>query len=83
MCTSNCPTKDHKTWGECMRAKNLRVAYCQSAAGRDYSSQKKWDRDLQAYRDVRKEGIQPEGTTRGHVEMAKKISDRDGVAYGT
>lgn len=82
MCTSGCPTKDHKTWGECMRDKNLRIAYCQSAAGKDYSSQKKWDSDLQAYRDVRKEGIQPDGTTRAHVEMAKKISDVDGVAYG-
>lgn len=83
MCTSGCPTQNHKTWGECMRAKNLRIAYCQSVAGKDYTSQKKWDKDLAAYRDVRKEGIQPEGTTRTHVEMAKAISDRDGVAYGT
>lgn len=65
-----------------MRSKNLRVAYCQSASGRDFTSQKRLDSDLQAYRDVRKEGIQPEGTTRPHVEMAKAISDRDGAAYG-
>lgn len=37
-CTSGCPTKDHATWGECVRAKGLRVAYCNSAKGHDYTT---------------------------------------------
>lgn len=37
-CTSGCPTQDHATWGECVRSKGLRVAYCQSAKGHDFTT---------------------------------------------
>lgn len=66
-----------------MRAKNIRVAYCQSAAGRDFTAQKKWDKDLESYASARKQGVQPEGTTRSKIEYAKRASNEIGVAYGT
>ena len=80
-CTTGCPTEDHATYGECMRSKNAKVAYCNSAGGSDYTTQKKWDRELDAYRDARKEGIQPSGTKMHQIEAAKAISDKTGTAY--
>lgn len=80
-CTSGCATKDHLTWGECMRAKNALVAYC-GVGGGDATSQKQWDSELSAYRDARKQGVQPDGTTRQKVEAAMRASDKVGAAYG-
>lgn len=45
-------------------------------------SSKKWDKELQAYRDARAQGIQPAGTSMKKVEEAIKISDKTGKAYG-
>lgn len=42
---------------------------------------KKWNSELQAYRDARAEGIQPSGTTRRHVEEARTASETLGKAY--
>lgn len=81
MCTASCPTHDHRSWGECLRAKNLKVAYCQSSANRDYTQQRKWDRELGAYEAARREGIQPQGTKRFLIDDAKRRSDTDGDAY--
>ncbi len=80
-CTSGCKTRDHATWGECMRAKNAVVAYC-GIAGGDASKQKRWDSELSAYRDARAQGIQPEGTTRSKIDAALSASDRAGAAFG-
>jgi hypothetical protein len=80
-CTTGCKTKDHLTWGECMRAKNAAIAYC-GIAGGDATAQKRWDNELSAYRDARKEGIQPTGTTMPKIEAALRASDKVGAAYG-
>jgi hypothetical protein len=42
---------------------------------------KKWNAELQAYRDARAQGIQPAGTTMRHVEDAHKASEILGKAY--
>lgn len=42
---------------------------------------KKWNSELQAYRDARAAGMQPAGTTRAHVEQAYKASEALGKAY--
>ena len=80
MCRSSCLSQDHKTWGECARAANLKVGYCGQGGG-DATGQKKMDRDLAAYKAARKEGIQPAGTQRHQIENAKKISDLTGQAF--
>lgn len=83
-CRTGCLTKDHATWGECMRAANLRIAYCQSSTGGgDYTAQKKWDKELDLYRSARKQGIQPDGTSTKKIRKALEISDKTGVAYGS
>jgi hypothetical protein len=42
---------------------------------------KKWNSELQSYRDARAQGIQPSGTNRRHVEEAYKASETLGKAY--
>ena len=80
-CSSGCPTQDHESYGECLRAKATRVAYSSSATGWDLTRQKKWDAELQAYRDARAEGIQPAGTSMRKIDEAKKISDHIGRPF--
>lgn len=80
-CTTGCPTQDCESYGACLKGKSARVAYCNSAGGMDYSSQKRWDRELSAYKDARAEGLQPSGTKLHQVENAKRISDATGTAF--
>jgi hypothetical protein len=84
MCSSNCITQDHKSWGECVRAKGLKIAYCGSATnpGNDLTAQKRWDKELDAYASARREGIQPETTKLRDIEKAVRLSDQTGEAYG-
>jgi hypothetical protein len=42
---------------------------------------KKWDNELSAYKEARKQGIQPEGTTMKAVEASLKASEMLGKAY--
>lgn len=81
-CSTRCPTQDHASFGECIRAKGLRVAYCQSADGKDATRQRQWDRELSLYRSARAQGIQPEGTSTAKIRQALDISDRTGQAFG-
>ena len=80
-CTTGCPTQDHSTYGECLRSKRTKVAYCASAKGFDFTQQKKWDRDLAAYSDARAQGIQPASTQRASVDAAVAMSNETGKAW--
>lgn len=80
-CTSGCLTRDHQSYSDCLKAKGLRVAYCNSAGGYDLTTQKKWDGELDAYREARRQGIQPASTKRDAVDRAVAISDATGTAY--
>ncbi|WP_413114802.1 hypothetical protein ACK1X7_07290 [Streptomyces sp. CY1] len=50
--------------------------------GLDGTAQKRWDHELDLYRKVRKEGIQPDGTTLNQITDAMRRSDTAGMAYG-
>lgn len=80
-CASACQTKDHATFGECVRSQGQMVAYCRSAAGLDLTAQKKWDNRLDRYKQARSEGIQPATTKARDIDMAVKISDTVGSAF--
>lgn len=80
-CSSSCSSPGaHSSWGECVRAKGLRVGWANSAAGMDASREKAWDRELANYKDARAQGIQPRGTSTGAVREAVDASDAMGVA---
>lgn len=77
-CSSSCVTKDHATFGECMRSKHLNLNPNLANTQKTIST----ERELQAYRDARRQGVRPDGTTMAKVEQAMKISDETGKPYG-
>jgi len=75
-CGEGCPT-----YGACLRRKNLHIGYCQSWRGHDYTADKKNERECDAYRAARAQGIQPGGTTTQAVRYALDQSNWHGRAF--
>lgn len=80
-CRTGCPTQDHGSYAECLRSSGLRVAYANSAHNMDYSAQRRWDSELSRYRDLKRQGVQPEGSTTYHMDNAERMSDATGKPY--
>jgi hypothetical protein len=76
-CSSSCKTKNHNTFGDCIRSKTVSVHNGESRA-----SAKRWDGELDGYRTARAQGIEPDGTTKEKVEYATILSNETGAAYG-
>jgi hypothetical protein len=70
-CRTGCLTQDHATWGECARAANF---YTDVNPER-LASRKAWDGELRDYADLRRQGVQPEGTRRHQVDRARRMAD--------
>lgn len=81
-CSEGCPTKDHRSYGECMRSKRQMVGFARSAFGADKSRDKLHERELTMYKELRGQGIQPDGTGMAKLEFAKRMSEEQGMAYG-
>lgn len=79
-CRTGCPTQDHDSWGDCLRAANLKVAFC-GIGGGDATTQKNWDKSIEAYRAAKAQGIQPAGTKASQVRAAVEQSNRTGEAF--
>lgn len=77
-CSSGCPSQSHKSYGECMRSKGVRIPEIPVAA---LSVQKKADRNLDDYAKARKYGIQPQSTNPTHVQQAIRTSEQTGTAF--
>lgn len=71
----------HQTFGACIRAKGIRIAYCQSWKGSDYTRSRENDRELAAYQSARAQGIQPAGTQLYQTRAALDHSDSIGAAF--
>lgn len=69
------------TFGECMRRKRVRVGYCRSTFGLDSTRDKNLTRELDLYRDARRQGVQPAGTTTAATRFALDNSDKLGKAW--
>lgn len=81
-CSSGCPTPGaHQSYGECLRLKATRVAYCNSVAGSDYTREKKWNRELDRSRDLMSKGILPENTFGPALDRAERASDATGTPF--
>lgn len=74
-CSSGCKTKDHTSYGECMRAKGALKSLI------DVSAQKRADKNLDNYAQARKYGIQPKTTYKNDVDRAIAISEKTGSAF--
>ena len=82
-CSSGCQTRDHRTYGECMRAKAVRPVALGSIHGEGFSldRQKAWDKELSEYRDACRQGIQPATTNLKDIRKALDASDAMGKPY--
>lgn len=80
-CRTGCPTQDHDSWGACLRAANLNVAYCQHVKGLDATAQKKWDKELDLYASARAQGIQPATTKTSSIRHSLDMSDKYGKPF--
>lgn len=77
-CSSSCRTKDHATYGACLRAKNLRT---NALDGESLTTQKAADKTLDDYAKARSYGIQPSSTRAPDVQAAVRISEATGTAF--
>lgn len=81
-CTSGCKTQDHASYSECLQSKTLHVAYCnEGGKAGDYTTQVKWDRELDSYRSAVAQGMQPESTRTKDIQKAVQWSEKHGQAY--
>lgn len=73
---------EHDSGCDCFgcKARTLRVAYSGQGGG-DATTQKKWDKNLAAYKRARELGIQPAGTKPSQVQAAFRQSDKTGSAF--
>jgi len=62
------------------KAKGLQLS-TGDANGRAAMPRRKWEGELQAYRDARRQGIQPAGTTMDKIVAAEQASENLGRAY--
>lgn len=74
-CRSGCPTQDHANWGECARDSNIGIS--NEVVAKKIGSVEK---ELNAYRDARKAGIQPATTKMKDIQNAVRASEKIGVA---
>jgi hypothetical protein len=81
-CRTGCKTKDHASYDACLKAAAISTSGASPSKGLDRTSAKRWDAELHDYREARRQGIQPDGTTKAKIEAAVKASDAMGAAYG-
>ena len=73
MCSTACKTQDHRTFGECLRAKNLQLS---PNVNDSYSTrQTAWDSELDHYKKAVDSGLDPVSTKRKAVDAAIKEAD--------
>ena len=78
-CRTGCPTQDHSSWAQCAKASNISVTAVINSPQQGMFEQTK--RELRSYRELRMDGIQPEGTTMDKINAARKASERLGRPY--
>lgn len=80
-CRTGCITKDHASYGECLRSASLRVGWGRSHLGIDRSREKSKESELALYREARAAGVQPATTRTPDIRKAMDISAKAGAAF--
>ena len=65
------------------KAKGLQLATGDAASNiiASGTTQKKWDKELDLYKQARAQGIQPDGTSTKQIQKSIDVSNKTGVAY--
>lgn len=80
-CSTGCIYQDCPSYGFCMRRKGVKPTWTQESKGLTKTAEKNWDGELNAYRDARRQGIQPDTTRMPDIVKAVEISNQTGKAY--
>lgn len=67
-CSSGCRTKNHSSYGECLRSNTPAVQLPQ--VGAEYMARKKWDAEIREYRSAQAQGIQPKSSKLKDIRSA-------------
>lgn len=70
-CRTGCLSQDHGSWGECARAAAIQIDRHALASTSDARLEKRKDRTLARYRDMRRSGLQPEAPTRSAMDKVE------------
>ena len=75
-CTQGCPTKNHRNFGECLRAKHLSVVGLESTGpGISRDRERLFDRENKAFDQAVADGLDPVGVDLKSVETAYRQAD--------
>jgi hypothetical protein len=74
MCRTGCRTKDHESYAECLRSAAIQLGPLET-------NSKAIHRELDAYANARRQGIQPAGTKLHQTEAAVRVSQDAGYAW--
>jgi hypothetical protein len=81
-CTSSCKTKDHASYGECLRSNTpMFVGVNPTKTGWDQDKVKKDEKEIQSYWDATRQGIEPRSTRKKDIDAAVKLSNDAGKAF--
>jgi hypothetical protein len=81
-CTSSCKTKDHASYGECLRSNTpMFVGVNPTRTGWDQDKVKKDEKEIQSYWDATRQGIEPRSTRKKDIDAAVKLSNDAGKAF--
>jgi len=75
-CTAGCPTQDCPSYSACLRAKAPKSLMLDSVKGFDYSREKRFRADNDAFASAVRQGLNPAGVERHHVEAAHRSADK-------
>lgn len=77
MCRSGCRTKDHGSWGECLRAANIKAQWL-GGTGMSYGDEKDFYKIDTDYRAALDAGVDPGSFERKDVDAALRAADLKG-----
>lgn len=83
-CSSNCPTGDHETYGQCLRAKGIqidRLSLQVAAQGSSHQTlEKRKNEGLDRYRQMRESGLHPMSPLKKDLDAVERtLTDRKTV----
>ena len=82
-CTSSCKTKDHVTYGECMRSNMPMIdgGATPTRSGASIGAVKKDEKELTSYYDAIRQGVEPISTKKKDIDAAMAVSNEVGKAF--
>lgn len=76
-CASSCLDQNHDSYGECLRAKNIKAQWL-GGTGSSYGDEKAWDRENVRFEAATKDGVNPASVGHKAIDAAYRAADARG-----